>query len=112
MGGAPGQGWGGRNAVGEVLEEELLEESADGSGADADEDVVDGDLGIMFIAVRVVEAGDAAGREVSEDVRVVWLPVSVVALADDDGRDGVEGAIDDLPFAFVEVARVLMKKRR
>ena len=98
--------------MGEVLEEELLEESADGSRADADEDVGDGDLSIMFIAVRVVEAGDAAGREVSEDVGVVWLPVSVVAFADDDGRDGVEGTVDDAAFAFVEVARVLMKKRR
>ena len=94
----------------EVFEEELLEKGSDGAGADADEDVVDGDLGVVVFAVGIVEAGDAAGGEVAKDVGVVWLPVSVVAFADDDGGDGVEGAGDDASVAFVEVAWVLMEE--
>ena len=97
--------------MGEVLKEKFLEEGSDGAGADADEDVVDGDLGVVAVAVRVVAAGDAASGEVAEDIGVIRLPVSVVALADDDGRYGVERAVDDLPFAFVEVARILMEER-
>ena len=71
--------------MGEVLEKELLEEGADGSGADADEDVVDGDLSVVTVAIGIVKAGEASGCEISEDVGVVWLPVSVVSLADDYG---------------------------
>jgi hypothetical protein len=66
-----------------MFEKELLEQGADGSGADADEDVIDGDLGIVPVAVRIVEAGDAPSCEISEDVGVVWLPMSVVPLAYD-----------------------------
>jgi hypothetical protein len=91
-----------------VLEEEFLEESNDGAGADADEDVVDSDLGVMFFAAGVVKAGDGAGGEVAENVGVVRLPAAVVALADDDGGDGIEGTGDNMSFAPVEVARVLM----
>ena len=36
--------------------------------------------------------------------------MSVVAFADDDRRDGVEGAIDDPSFSFVEVAGVLVEE--
>jgi len=42
--------------VGKVLEKEFLEESADCSRTDPDEDVVDGDLRVVLVAVRVVEA--------------------------------------------------------
>ena len=76
---------GGWYAVGEVLEEKLLEEGSDGAGADADEDVVDGNLSVVAVAIGIVEAGDASGCEISENVGVVWLPVSVVPLADDYG---------------------------
>ena len=78
--------------MGEVLQEKLLKESADGAGTDADEDVVDGDLSIVPIAVWIVETGDASGCEVSKDVGVVWLPVAAVAFADENGCDGVEGS--------------------
>ena len=46
------RGW---DAVGEVLEEKLLEEGSDGAGADADEDVVDSDLGVVLFALGIVE---------------------------------------------------------
>ena len=51
--------------MGEVLEEKLLEEGSDGSGADADEDIVDGDLSVMAVAIGIVEAGEASGCEIS-----------------------------------------------
>ena len=47
-----------RDAVGEVAEQELLKEGAEGAFADADEDVVGGGLEVVFGAVRVVEAGE------------------------------------------------------
>ena len=42
--------------MGQVFEEELLEEGSDGAGADADKDIVDSDLGVVFLAVGIVEA--------------------------------------------------------
>lgn len=96
--------------MGQVFQEELLEEGSDGACAYADKDVVDSDLGVVFLAVGIVEAGDTAGGEIAEDVGVVWLPVSVVAFADDYRRDGVEGAVDDLSFSLVEVAGVLVEE--
>jgi hypothetical protein len=54
-----------RYAVGEMLEEKLLEEGSDGSGADADEDVVDGNLSVVAVASRIVETGDPSGCEIS-----------------------------------------------
>ncbi len=42
--------------MGKVPEEELLKECADGAGSDADEDVVDGYLGVVLLAIWVVEA--------------------------------------------------------
>jgi hypothetical protein len=101
-----------RYAVGEVLEEKLLEEGSDGSSADADEDIVDSNLSIVAVAIGIVETGDASGCEVSQNVGVVWLPVSVVPLADDYGRHGVESTGDDVTPAPVEIPRILMQKRR
>jgi len=49
--------------VGEMLEEKFLEESSDGASAYADEDVIDRNLHVVFIAVGIVETGDPAGRE-------------------------------------------------
>ena len=93
----------------EVFEEELLEKGSDCAGANTDEDVVDGNLGVVFFAVGIVEAGDAASGQVAKDVGVVWLPMSVVSFADNDGGDGVEGAGDDASVASVEVAGILME---
>ena len=42
--------------MGKVLEKKFLKEGADGSGTDTDEDVVDGDLRVVLVAVGVVEA--------------------------------------------------------
>jgi hypothetical protein len=74
----------------EVFEEKLLKEGSDGSGADADEDIVDGDLSVVFFAAGIVEAGDPSRCEVAEYVGVVRLPVTVVPFADNDSGDGVE----------------------
>ena len=96
--------------MGEVFEEKLLKEGSDGAGTDTNEDIVDGDLSVVFFATGIVEAGDAAGGEVAEDVGVIWLPAAVVSLADNDSGDGVERTRDNTTFASVEVARVLMQK--
>ena len=95
-----------------MAKEELLEERADGALADTDEDVIDGRLNVVPRAVGVVERGDASGSEIAEDVRVVRLPLAVVALADDNGGYGVERAMKDAAPSIVEIARVLMKQRR
>jgi hypothetical protein len=54
--------------VSEVLEEKFLEDSADGAGPNADENIVDCDLGVMFFAIWVVKTGEAACGEVAENV--------------------------------------------
>jgi len=96
--------------MGEVFEEKLLKEGSDGAGANADKDVVDGDLSVMLFAVGIVEAGDTARCEIAENVGVVGLPVAIVSFTDDDSGDGVERTGNNMPFAPVEVARVLMQK--
>ena len=98
--------------MGDVLEEKLLEEGSDGSSADADEDIVDGNLSVVAVAIGIVETGETSGCEISQNVGVVWLPVSVVPLADDYSRHGVESTGDDATLAPVEIPRILMQKRR
>ena len=82
---------GGWYAVGDVLEEKLLEEGSDGSSADSDEDIVDGNLSVVAVAIGIVETGETSGCEISQNVGVVWLPVSVVAFADCNRRYRIEG---------------------
>ena len=95
----------------EMFEEEFLQQGADRSGADTNENVVNSDLGIVPFTVGIVKAGDAASREITKDVRVIWLPVSIVSLANDNRGDSVESTVNDPPFALVEVARILVEER-
>src|SRR5271170_6828240 len=100
----------GLDATRDFFDEKLLKEGADGSGAGADEPVVNGEAGAS-VGGGIVGVGEAGGGEVAEDVGVVGLPVAVVSLADDDGGYGVEGSGDGASSAFVEVAWVLVEER-
>ena len=59
-----------------------------------------------------VQAGEGPRADVAQHIGVVRLPLAVVALADDDGRDGIERTMQDAAAAVVEVARVLLEYRR
>src|ERR1700735_2780328 len=100
---------GGRNAARDFLDEELLEEASDRSTRGTDEGVADGEASTVSVRGGIVDVRDPSGSEVAEDVGVVGLPFPVVAFADDDGGDGIQGARGDGTCAFVEVARVLME---
>src|SRR4029077_6242230 len=60
---------------------------------------------------RIVGVGDAAGGETSEDTRVIWLPVSIVALTDDGIGDGIKKPRSLTAGALVEIARILFQDR-
>ena len=96
---------------GELLDEELLEEVADGSLNRAEDGVAEDEADAVAVFGGVVGVGDGRSGEVAEDVRVVGLPLAVVALADRDELGGVPDAGFDRAGAFVEVAGVLVEDR-
>ena len=94
----------------EFADDEFLEDVDGSGGAHTDGCVVQGqrEATVFF---RVVEIGEAAGGEASEDAGVIWLPMLVVAFADEEGSDGVKDAGARAAGSFVEVARILFEER-
>ena len=95
-----------------MAQQKFLEQRPERAFSDAEQRVVHGDLYAVTIAARIVEGRDAGRAEIPENVGVVGLPVTVVALADRNRRDGVQRADDDVAVPPVEVARVLVQQRR
>ena|ERR1700693_3752352 len=81
-----------RGVGGELADYEFLEEVGGGGFADADERVLKCQFRAIAILGRIVEVGDAASREAADDAGIIWLPVSIVALADDRIGERVENA--------------------
>src|SRR5208282_1231073 len=55
---------------------------------------------------------ETAGSQASQNVRVIRLPVTIVALADEGIGDGVQGARLGGAGALIEIARILFQKGR
>src|SRR5262245_31848582 len=70
--------------------QKLLSHMADGAAGNADRGVLEHEPRAPSIFLGVVEVRDGSRRQASEDSRVVRLPPSVVALADDAAGQRVE----------------------
>src|ERR1700677_1765024 len=98
-----------RYADRDLADQELFEQGTDCTGGGAEERVADSELDSIPIGRWVVDVRDSCRGEIAEDVGIVGLQMAVVALADDDACDGIEGARGNASRAFVEIARILMK---
>ena len=91
-------------------EEELLHQMARGSAAETFQDVMkEPQPGSR--AGGIVQGRDLAGRQIAQNIGIVGLPVTVVALANESCGDGMERSRPDAAGTLVEVARVLVKDR-
>lgn len=60
----------------------------------------------------IVQVRDAASDKVAKNIRVVRLPLSVIALASHGGSNRVPHSFDDAACAHAKVTRVLMEESR
>ncbi len=95
-----------------MAQQELLEQRSERALGDSEQGIVYGHLHAVPTAFRIVKRRDSGGAEIPENIGIVGLPVTVVALANRYRRNGVQRADDDVSVSAVEVARVLVQQRR
>src|ERR1700677_2496021 len=90
--------------------EKFFHNISSGGCADSDCRIFEGQCGSIAILRRVVEVRERASSKAPEDIRVIYLPVSVVALANYRKGDSVKTSIPHTAGAFVEIARILFQE--
>src|SRR5262249_22300536 len=94
----------------ESADDEFLEEIGGSVRADADQRGFHGEAEAVAVLSRVIEIGDAASGQASENAGVVRLPVTVIALADHGVGEGEKNAGSRGAVASVEITRVLLEQ--
>src|SRR5580765_4372125 len=80
--------------------------------ADSDQRIFEGESDAVAIACRIIEIGNAARGQSAQNSRIIRLPFSLVALANDGIRDGIKYSRLLASRPFVEISRILFEKRR
>src|SRR5580704_2861169 len=59
----------------------------------------------------IIQGRDLAGRQTPQNIGIIGLPVPIMALANECGRDGIQGSRTKTAGALVKVSGILMKDR-
>ena len=60
------------------------------------------------IRAGIVDIGDGTRRQITPDIRIVWLPLAVVSLTYEGVRKGVKGPRPFRTRSLIKVPRILM----
>jgi hypothetical protein len=93
-------------------DEEFLQDVRSGGCANPNQRVFKRQPRSLTVFRRIVKIGDASCGKVSEDARVVGLPVSVVALANHGVGQRVQNPGSLATASLVEITRILLQERR
>src|SRR5882762_5409647 len=93
-------------------DDKLLQKVDRGSLANPDERVFKRQFQSIAILRWIVEIGDTASGEASKDTRVICLPVSIVALANDGIGDRIQDPRALAAGSLVEITGILLQQRR
>src|ERR1017187_8242611 len=107
-----GFGWGvPRNFRCQVPDDKFLKQIGDGIFVNPDCCVFECQPHSIAILRWIVEIGNSSRRKVSEDIRVICLPASIVSLTDNCIHDRIHDPGWRATPAFVKITRILFKKR-
>src|SRR5271154_416380 len=94
----------------ELAQEKFLNNIADCAAANCDERILKGQRRPIAILGGIVQIGNAACGEVSDDKRVIRLPAPVIALTDDSIRNGKQHPRLPAACPFIEISWILLQQ--
>src|ERR1700678_713598 len=92
--------------------QEFLEEIADRGAPNTNQRVFESQLHSITVASWIVEIGNSAGGQASQDAGIIRLPAAGVTLANDRIRHRVQNGRSRTAGAFIEIPWVLFEERR